>query len=196
MADRSATIDRQTGETSVHVELHLDQPGAADVDTGIGFLDHLLTAIAVHGDIHLHLTCDGDLHVDDHHPAEDCAIALGQAVDEALGERRGIARFGHAYAPLDESLSRAVIDLSGRPHAEVTLGLGDGRLGELAKENVPHVLTTLAMNANATVHVDVIRGDNDHHRAESAVKAFALALRMAIATDDGDRVPSTKGTLQ
>lgn len=196
MADRSATIDRRTGETEVHVDLDLDRPGSADVDTGIGFLDHLLTALAVHGGLYLAVECEGDLHVDDHHTAEDCAIAIGQAFDEALGDKGGIARFGHAYAPLDEALARAVVDCSGRPHAEVDLGLGEGRLGELAKENVPHVIHSLAVNANATVHVDVVRGDNDHHRAEAAFKALALALKQAVAERDGGRMPSTKGTLQ
>lgn len=196
MADRSASIDRQTGETEVHVDLDLDRPGSAAVDTGIGFLDHLLTALAVHGDCYLAVDCEGDLHVDDHHTAEDCAIAIGTAFDEALGDRSGIARFGDAHAPLDESLARAVIDLSGRPHAEVNLGLDGHRLGELSTDNVGHVVHSLAMNANATVHLDVIRGENDHHRAEAAFKALALALRQAVAERAGDRIPSTKGTLQ
>lgn len=196
MADRTASIDRQTGETGVNVELDLDGPGDADVDTGIGFLDHLLSALAIHGELDLELACDGDLHVDDHHTAEDCAIALGQAVDAALGDRAGIARFGHAYAPLDEALARAVVDLSGRSHATVDLGLEGHRLGELATENVEHVVHSLAMNAGATVHVEVIRGTNDHHRAEAAFKALALALRAAVAERGDDRIPSTKGTLQ
>lgn len=196
MADRTAAITRETAETEVTAQVNLDGPGEATVDTGIGFLDHLLTALAVHGGITLALECDGDVHVDDHHTAEDCAIALGRAIDEALADRRGITRFGHAYAPLDEALARAVVDLSGRPHAEVSVGLEGDRLGELATDNVPHVVRSLAMNADATVHLDVVRGENDHHRAEAAFKALALALRQAVAVGGGDRVPSTKGTLQ
>lgn len=195
MADRSASIDRDTAETTVSVGLNLDRPDEPDVDTGIGFLDHLLTTLAVHGGFHLTASCDGDLYVDDHHSAEDCAIALGQAMDEALDDRRGIVRFGHAYAPLDEALARAVVDFSGRPHAEVDLGLEGDRLGELATDNVPHVIRSLAMNANTTIHVEVIDGENDHHQAEAAFKALALALKQAMALD-GENIPSTKGTLQ
>lgn len=196
MADRRASIDRRTGETEVSVDLDLDRPGSANIDSGIGFLDHLLSALAVHGECHLALECDGDVHIDDHHTAEDCAIAIGTALDDALGDRSGIARFGDAYAPLDEALARAVVDLSGRPHATVDLGLQRDRLGELATENVGHVVRSIAMTANATVHVDVLRGENDHHRAEAAFKALALALRAATAHRGDDRVPSTKGTLQ
>ncbi len=195
MADRRATIERETGETSVSVTLGLDRPGEPDIDTGIGFLDHLLTSLAVHGGLDLRLSCEGDRHVDDHHTAEDCAISLGKAIDSALDDRRGIERFGYAYAPLDEALARAVVDLSGRPHAEVDLGLDSGRLGELAKENVAHVIHSLSINADATVHVDVLRGENDHHRAEAAMKALALALRTAVSERDDGRIPSTKGTL-
>lgn len=196
MGDRTATIDRRTGETATTVTLDLEGTGEATVETGIGFLDHLLTTVAVHGGFDLDLTCDGDLDVDDHHTAEDCAIALGRAFAEALGDRRGIARFGDAHAPMDEALARAAIDLSGRPHAEVDLGLEGHRLGELATENVGHVLRSVARNANAAVHVDVLRGANDHHRAEAAYKALALALERAVAVVDDDRVPSTKGTLE
>lgn len=196
MADRTATIDRTTAETDVEVGVNLDRPGEADVDSGIGFLDHLLSTFAVHGGFHLTLQCDGDLEIDDHHTAEDCAITIGQAIDAALDDRRGITRFGHAYAPLDEALARGVVDLSGRPHAEVSLDLTGDRLGELATDNVAHVIRSLATNANATVHLDVLRGDNDHHKAEAAFKALALAMRQAVSTRDGDGVPSTKGTLQ
>jgi imidazoleglycerol-phosphate dehydratase len=192
---RSATIERVTGETSVRGQLALDGTGAADVRTGIGMLDHLLTALARHARLDLTLTCTGDLQVDDHHTAEDCGIALGQALDRALGDRRGITRFGWAYAPLDEALARAVVDCSGRGLALVDLGLEREALGALACENVGHVLSSLATTARVTLHVDVLRGANDHHRAEAAFKAVALALRQAVAPSGFDDVPSTKGSL-
>ncbi len=195
MTPRSATVTRDTKETRIRVELCLDGHRQIDVRTGIGFLDHMLTALAHHAGFDLVLRCDGDLQIDDHHTAEDCALALGQALDEALGERRGIARFGHAYAPLDESLARAVVDLSGRPHHEIHLGLTREALGGIACENLRHVLQSLAIAARSTLHVDLLRGENDHHRAEAAFKATALALRTAVARTSGDAVPSTKGTL-
>jgi imidazoleglycerol-phosphate dehydratase len=195
MTDRSATIERKTAETDIRLTLNLDGAGQANVATGIGFLDHLLTALARHGRFDLDLTCQGDLHVDDHHTAEDCAIALGSAIDQALGERRGINRFGWALAPLDESLARAAVDLSGRGLAVVRLSLSGLPLGDLQAENVPHVIHSLAASAKATVHLDVLRGENDHHRAEAAFKALALALRQAVADDGSGEVPSTKGTL-
>ncbi len=192
--DRRVEVRRTTRETEIVLALALDGTGAADVRTGIGFLDHLLTALACHARFDLSLACTGDLQVDDHHTAEDCALALGQAFDRALGDRSGIARFGSAMAPLDEALARAVVDLSGRPFALVDLGLTRERLGGLACENVSHVLSSLATAARVTLHVDVLRGVNDHHRAEAAFKAVALALRQA-ASRDGWAVPSTKGVL-
>ena len=138
---------------------------------------------------------ESELAIDDHHSAEDCALVLGRAIDEALGDRRGIARFGHAYAPLDEALARAVVDLSGRPFSHVDLGLRRERLGTLACENLTHVIASLAVAARATVHVELLRGENDHHRAEAAFKALALALRMAMAPSGSSEVPSTKGVL-
>lgn len=193
---RCHELTRRTGETDVSVRLDLDGRGAADVATGIGFLDHLVACLAKHARFDVVLRCQGDLVVDDHHTAEDCALALGQALDRCLGERRGIERFGHAYAPLDESLARSVVDLSGRPGAFVTLGLRRERIGAIACENVTHFFQSLAIAARATVHVDVLRGDNDHHRAEAAAKALALALRAAVArSPDRTAVPSTKGVL-
>lgn len=192
---RGAEYRRKTRETDIAVALQLDGSGQAKVATGIGFLDHLLTALARHARFDLELTCRGDLEVDDHHTAEDCALALGAALDQALGERRGIRRFGSAYAPLDEALARAVVDLSGRPFAEVSLQLQRDRLGELAGENVGHVVRSLAAASRACLHVDVLRGENDHHKAEAAFKALALALREAVALDGSDEVPSTKGAL-
>jgi len=194
MTARRATIDRHTTETRITGELVLDGSRQVAVATGIGFLDHLLTALAHHAGWDLELRCDGDLEVDDHHTAEDCALALGAALDATLGDRAGIARFGSAYAPLDEALARTVVDLSGRPWPEVALGLTRERLGALACENVGHVLRSLAIAARCALHVDVLRGENDHHRAEAAFKATALALRQATALT-GDAVPSTKGVL-
>jgi len=195
MTERRAKITRKTRETAVELELVLDGTGQATVATGIGFLDHMLASLAKHARFDLELSCAGDLEIDDHHTAEDCALALGQALDQALGERRGIARFGSAYAPLDEALARAVVDLSGRPCAVVDLGLAREALGQLACENVPHVFTSLATTGRMALHLDVLRGANDHHRAEAAFKALALALRAAVRRDGPDEVPSTKGVL-
>lgn len=195
MTARSATVRRKTSETAVELTLDLDGKGNADIETGIGFLDHMLIALVKHGRFDLDLRCTGDLEVDDHHTAEDCALALGEALDQALGERRGIVRFAHAYAPLDEALARVVVDISGRPSAVVDLGLKRERLGDLSCENIGHVFTSLAMTSKMALHVDVIRGDNDHHRAEAAFKALALALRQAVMRDGSTEVPSTKGVL-
>jgi imidazoleglycerol-phosphate dehydratase len=195
MAERKSQIRRKTGETDISADLNLDGDGDAKVKTGIGFLDHLFATLARHARFDLALSCKGDIEVDDHHSAEDCSLALGAAIDKALGERRGIARFGHAYAPLDEALARAVADLSGRPCAVVDLGLSRFDINGLACENVAHVIRSLATAARATIHVEVLRGENDHHRAEAAFKALALALRAAVARDGSKHVPSTKGSL-
>lgn len=194
-APRSATIRRTTSETDVRITLNLDGSGRATIATGIPFLDHMLSALARHARLDLDLACTGDLHIDDHHSAEDCAIALGQALAQALGPRTAIVRFAHAYAPLDEALARCVIDLVSRPVAVVSLGLTRERLGTLSCENIPHFFRTLAAEGRFTLHIDVLRGDNDHHRAEAAFKALALALRQAIATTTDGVAPSTKGTL-
>ena len=194
--ERAATVERRTSETSVRVHLALDGTGRTRVDTGLGFLDHMLTALAKHGRLDLELACEGDLEVDDHHTAEDCALALGQALDRALGERRGIRRFGTGHAPLDEALARVVVDLSGRPWHEVRLGFRRETLGEIATENLTHFFQSLAIAARMALHVDLLRGENDHHRAEAAFKALALALREAVARDGpAGEVPSTKGVL-
>jgi imidazoleglycerol phosphate dehydratase HisB len=194
MSTRRAEITRDTHETRIRCVLVLDGTGAAKVATGIGFLDHLLSALAKHSRMDLELTCEGDLHVDDHHTAEDCALAIGAAFDQALGARRGIRRFAHAYAPLDEALARAVVDLSSRPFSVVQLALVREALGGIACENSRHVLQSFAVAARLCLHVDVLRGENDHHKAEAAFKATALALRHAVQLD-GDDVPSTKGVL-
>lgn len=195
MNGREAKVERRTRETNIVLSLCIDGTGRAALDTGIGFLDHMLGTLARHARFDLALICKGDLEVDDHHTAEDCGLALGGALDQALGERRGIRRFGSAFAPLDEALARAVVDLSGRPFAHIDLGLRRPALERLSCENVGHVLQSLAMASRATLHVDVLRGENDHHRAEAAFKAVALALRQAVARDGFDDVPSTKGTL-
>ncbi|MGI9484879.1 MAG: imidazoleglycerol-phosphate dehydratase HisB [Geminicoccaceae bacterium] len=195
LVTRETTASRTTSETEITLRLNLDGVGKADIQTGIGFLDHMLISLTKHARFDLHLRCKGDLEIDDHHTAEDCALALGQALDQALGDRVGIARFAHAYAPLDEALARAVVDFSGRPSATVNLGLKRERIGELACENIGHVFISLAMASRTTLHVDVIRGENDHHRSEAAFKAMALALRQAVARDGSNQVPSTKGVL-
>lgn len=193
---RRARIERSTAETSIQCTLELDGRGRAAVSTGIAFLDHLLTALARHARFDLELACQGDLEIDDHHTAEDCALVLGRALDRALGERGGIQRFGSAFAPLDEALARAVVDISGRPFASVDLGLERERLGALSCENIPHFLSSLAIAARLTLHVDLLRGENDHHRAEAAFKALALALRQAVGRSGFDDVPSTKEVLE
>lgn len=196
MSTRTATVTRTTRETSIRMTLDLDGTGKTSIKTGIGFLDHLLDALARHARFDLALICEGDLQVDDHHTAEDCALALGEALDHALGERRGVNRFGWALAPLDEALARAVVDLSGRPYSDVSLALEREAIGGLSCENIPHLLRSFATTAQLTLHVDVLKGENDHHRAEAAFKATALALRQAVARSGFDDVPSTKGTLR
>jgi len=191
---RRAEINRETTEVTINGFLDLDGSGVADVKTGLGFLDHMLTTLARHGRFDLELVAGGDVGVDDHHTVEDCAIVLGRALDKALGDRSGIIRFGYAYAPLDESLSRAVIDLSGRPWPEIAVDFSRDMVGEVATENIVHFLRSFAVEGRMALHVDLIRGDNDHHKAESAFKAVAIALRTAVGASGTD-VPSTKGTL-
>ena len=195
MSQRKTKLTRKTNETDINLSLDIDGSGQAEITTGIGFLDHLLCSLTRHARFDLEIVCKGDLEVDDHHTAEDCALVLGGALDEILGDRRGIGRFGWAFAPLDEALARAVVDLSGRPYADVDLGLTREWLGTLSTENVGHVIRSLAMTLKAAIHVDVLKGENDHHRAEAAFKALALALRQALVTDGVSEVPSTKGVL-
>ncbi len=192
---RTASLTRTTNETTIDVALDLDGTGTSTIATGIGFLDHMLAALAKHARLDLTLRATGDLHIDDHHTAEDCALALGAALAQAVGDKRGIARFGSAYAPLDEALARAVIDLSGRPHATVNLDLTRDTIGGLACENIAHFFTSLAAAAGLTLHLDVVRGENDHHKAEAGFKAFALALAQAVRLTGETTVPSTKGVL-
>ena len=194
-APRTATFSRTTSETDIQVSVSLDGESDSGIETGIGFLDHMLTALSKHSGINILLKCVGDLDVDGHHTSEDCALALGTAIDEALGDRRGIRRFGTAYVPMDEALVRVVIDLSGRPFSVVNLGLKRERIGQMATENITHVFQSLAMSLRASIHVDCLRGENDHHRSEAAFKALALALREAVALSNGEILPSTKGVL-
>lgn len=191
---RRADIKRETGEVTITGHLELDGSGVSQVKTGLGFLDHMLETLARHGGFDLEVVAMGDTNVDDHHTVEDCAIVIGRAIDQALGDRSGIARFGYAYAPLDESLSRAVVDLSGRPWPEISIDFSRDAIGEVATENIIHFLRSLAIEGRMALHIDLIRGDNDHHKAESAFKALAMALRLAVSRS-GDEVLSTKGTL-
>ncbi|EMD67541.1 hypothetical protein GGP41_007421 [Bipolaris sorokiniana] len=179
---------------------HATQKSASQeisVDTGIGFLDHMIHAMAKHAGWSLRIRCKGDLHIDDHHTSEDTFLALGSAFKNALQGSTGLARFGHAYAPLDEALSRAVIDLSNRPYSVIELGLKREKIGDLSCEMIPHCLQSFAQASGTTLHVDCIRGDNDHHRAESAFKALAVAIRHAttVVKQWEGEVRSTKGVL-
>jgi imidazoleglycerol-phosphate dehydratase len=194
---RRATIDRETAETKIHVELDVDGTGRADVQTGIGFYDHMLTAFAKHGRFDLALSCQGDLEVDAHHTMEDCGLALGAAFDRALGDRAGLVRMGDAFVPLDEALVQAVIDLSGRPFAAIGLDFIGERVGEAPTEMVSHVLQSFSVGARLTLHVRQLAGANDHHIAEAAMKALGRALDAATRPDEriAGQVPSTKGTL-
>lgn len=195
VSDRVINIERTTQETSIKLRLDLDGQGKGEVNTGIGFLDHMLLTLTKHARFNLVLSCQGDLHVDDHHTVEDCALVIGQALDAALGERRGIQRFGSAYAPLDEALVRCVVDLSGRPWPQIDLRFKRERLGQLATENITHFFQSLAMAGRMNLHLQLLTGDNDHHKSEAGFKATALALRAAIRRDGFDDVPSAKGVL-
>lgn len=192
---RYAKIERVTNETKIVVAVNLDGTGKSDVSTGIGFLDHMLSALSKHSRIDISVQCKGDLWIDDHHTSEDVGITLGEAVDQALGARKGIRRWGSAMCPLDEALSRAVVDVSSRPHCEVDLKLVREKVGDMSTEMIEHVIHSFVTGARLTVHVDVLRGKNDHHKAESAFKALAVALREAFGPDASAGVPSTKGML-
>ena len=194
--ERTIERSRETRETKIQLELNLDGSGEAHINTGIGFLDHMLETLTRHSQFDLRIHCQGDLDVDGHHTTEDCAIVLGEAIDTALAERRGITRFGYAYAPLDEALVRTVIDLSGRPSPVIHLPLNREMIGELATENIIHFFQTLAVTMKAAVHIDLIKGNNDHHKTEAAFKAFALALNQAVQLTGRNSIPSTKETLK
>jgi len=194
---RNATIHRKTNETEIEITLDLDGTGTYDVSTGIGFLDHMLEQLSRHSLIDLKLKAVGDLHIDQHHTTEDSGIALGTAIAQALGDRRGITRYGHAYAPMDETLTRCAIDISGRPFLVWRTEFSQPKLGELDTELIEHFFHSVAGAAGITLHVETLYGRNNHHIVESAFKAFARALRIAIEIDPrkGDAIPSTKGTL-
>ena len=191
---RVGTVERKTSETDIAVTLTL-APGAIEVDSGIPMLDHMLANMCKHAGFSLSLRCRGDLEIDDHHSVEDCALALGAALDQALGDRAGTRRFGYSYAPLDEALARVVVDLSGRPFVVIDLGLRREKLGTLSCENATHFLQSLAQAARLSLHVDLLRGENDHHRLEAAFKALALSLSQAVALTGQRRIRSTKGVL-
>ena len=195
MSARQGKAERKTKETDVQVELNLGGEGRSQVETGVPFLDHMLSSFARHGRFDLLIRATGDLDVDDHHTVEDCALVLGEALDRALGDRLSIARFGTAYAPLDEALTRVVIDLSGRGLCCFEGRFSREAIGGLSTENVAHFFSSFAAKSRATIHVDVLRGDNDHHRIESAFKALGLALRSAVSSTNSASVPSTKGVL-
>jgi len=198
---REASLSRKTNETQIDVSIDLDcGPGSnnmqkIEISTGIGFLDHMYTALAKHSGMSLTMKCTGDLWIDDHHTTEDSAIALGTVFRQALGELRGIRRYGVGFAPLDEALSRVVIDICSRPYCVTELGLKREKIGDLSTEMIPHIFYSFAIASGTTLHVDVLRGENDHHRSESAFKALALAIRQAIERTGGSDVPSTKGVL-
>jgi len=192
---RRAQHERRTRETEIAGELDLDPiDREIRIATGVGMLDHMLEALATHAGWSLRLEAKGDLHVDDHHVVEDCGIVLARLLDGALGDRRGIRRFGWAMVPLDEALARVAVDLVARPSAKVDLELVGDKVGALSSENATHLLETFALTAPFTLHVRVLEGRNDHHRLESAFKSLALAMRAAVSP--GDAVASTKGTLQ
>jgi imidazoleglycerol-phosphate dehydratase len=194
---RNAAVTRKTTETEIRVAVNLDGTGKAKLATGVPFLDHMLDQVARHGLIDLDIEAKGDLHIDAHHTVEDIGITLGQAVAKAIGDKKGVRRFGHAYVPLDEALSRVVIDFSGRPGLEFHVPFVRARIGEFDVDLVHEFFQGFVNHAQVTLHVDNLRGSNAHHQAETAFKAFARALRMAVEPDPraGGAVPSTKGTL-
>jgi len=193
---RKAEITRNTNETKISVKLELDGTGRSKIATGVPFLDHMLEQVARHGAFDVEATANGDLHIDGHHTVEDVGITLGQAFAKALGDKKGVRRYGHAYIPLDEALSRAVVDLSGRPGLEYHIEFARARIGEFDVDLVHEFFQGFVNHAQVTLHVDNLKGVNAHHQAETAFKAFGRALRMAVEVDPRVHdVPSTKGTL-
>ncbi len=194
---RTASVERNTRETRISVSLNLDGSGASRLESGIPFLDHMLDQVARHGLIDLDIRAQGDREIDDHHTVEDIGITLGQAFDQAIGDKKGIVRYGHSYVPLDEALSRVVVDLSGRPGLEYFVEFPRARIGEFDVDLFREFFQGFVNHAKVTLHIDNLRGRNAHHIVETVFKAFGRALRMACAQDArmGDVTPSTKGTL-
>jgi imidazoleglycerol-phosphate dehydratase len=194
---RTASISRATSETSIDVSVNLDGSGVYAISTGIGFLDHMLEQLSRHSLIDLAVTAKGDLHIDQHHTTEDTGIAVGEAILKALGEKRGITRYGSAYAPMDETLTRCALDISGRPYFVWKVALTGHRLGEWDTELIEHWFHSFATAAGITLHIETLYGSNNHHIVESCYKALARALRQAVEIDPrkGDAIPSTKGLL-
>lgn len=196
MSKRTAEVTRDTKETRIRARINLDGSGAGTIDTGVPFLDHMLDQVARHGVFDLEISAKGDLHIDAHHTVEDIGITLGQALVRALGDKQGIRRYGHAYVPLDEALSRVVVDLSGRPGLDFKIDFVRARIGEFDVDLVHEFFQGFVNHAHVTLHVDNLKGDNAHHQAETAFKAFGRALRMAVELDPRIKgVPSTKGSL-
>ena len=195
---RTASLSRSTRETEISIRLDLDGRGDADISTGVGFFDHMLTQIARHGLIDLEIKARGDLHIDDHHTVEDVGIALGQCFRKALGDKAGITRYADVTLPLDEALSRVVVDISGRPYLVFRTTFHAAKIGSFDTQLVEEWFRAFTMQAGLTLHVETFYGSNDHHIAESCFKALARALRLAVAIDpaQGGRVPSTKGVLE
>ncbi len=194
---RQAEVSRGTLETQISVRLNLDGNGHGQFATGVPFLDHMLDQISRHGLIDLTITASGDLHIDAHHTVEDIGITLGQALQQAFGDKKGLRRYGHAYVPLDEALSRVVVDLSGRPGLQFNVPFTRAMIGHFDVDLVREFFQGLVNHAQLTLHIDNLRGDNAHHQAETVFKAFGRALRMAVESDPrlADRIPSTKGSL-
>ena len=197
MNQRTAEVKRNTAETQISVKLNLDGSGQSQLHTGIGFFDHMLDQIARHGMLDLEINAVGDLHIDGHHTVEDVGIAFGQALHQAVGDKKGIRRYGHAYVPLDEALSRVVIDLSGRPGLVMNVPFKSGMIGSFDSQLAYEFFQGFVNHAFVTLHIDNLRGDNAHHQAETVFKAFARALRSALEIDSraAGTSPSTKGSL-
>jgi len=197
MSNRTAAVSRDTLETQISVAINLDGTGEASFATGVPFLEHMMDQIARHGLIDMEVSCKGDTHIDDHHSVEDIGITLGQAMNQAVGDKRGIRRYGHAYVPLDEALSRVVIDFSGRPGLTLNIPFTQKRVGSFDTELFWEFFQGFVNHAKVTLHIDCIRGANAHHQIETVYKAFGRALRMALEVDPrlGGAMPSTKGTL-
>ena len=196
MTERTAAVERRTNETEIALTLNLDGSGQATISTGVGFFDHMLHHVAVHGLFDLTVHASGDLHIDAHHTVEDVAICLGRALDQALGDRQGIARMGAAYEPMDEALARVVVDLSGRAYPVFHAAFTTPMIGQMPTSLVEHVFETLAVHARMNLHAEVIYGRDDHHKAEALFKALGRALRVAVERDPRRAdVASTKGTL-